>query len=306
MKCLVVQPIHADGLECLRAAGVTPVEAPTTRLPDLQPLLRDADAIITRNWGLPGEALALAPKLRVVGVHGTGTDRIDKAGLRKRGIALVSTPGSNARSVAEHCLALLLALARGVPGGHQAMQSGDFAYRERFKGRELFGARLGLWGWGHVSRAFAAMAPALGMHVTVHSRHANEAELAAMGCSLVPNLDDFLGGADVISLHGVPGDKPVLGAREIARMRPDAILLNTARGALVDEDALSAALRDGHLFGAALDVFSEEPLPVGSSLIGCPRLLLTPHIGGSTEAALRRTAQQVAQAVVAELLMEDR
>ena len=298
MTCVIVQPIHEAGLNVLRAAGIEALIAPSTDLADLAPLLSGARAVITRNWGFPAEAVALSPRLEVVGVHGAGIDCIAQDALTAREIALVSTPGANAQSVAEHALGLMLAVARGIPAGDEAMRAGDFGFRERFRGMELSGLCLGLWGWGAVSRAFAPMAQALGMEVLVFSGHADAGDLAARRISRAESLDELLANADVLSLHGRPGAGPVLGAAEISRMRAAAILVNTARGALVEEAALADALRAGRLFGAGLDVLSIEPPRPDTPLAGCPRLVLTPHVGGTTEAALRRTAQEVARRVV--------
>jgi phosphoglycerate dehydrogenase-like enzyme len=301
MKCVIIQPIHSAGLEVLRAGGVEPVFAPSTDLADLAPLLSRAEAVITRNWGFPAEAVALSPSLRVVGVHGSGTDRVAMTALRDRAIVLFNTPGTNAQSVAEHALALMLAVARGIPAGDNAMKTGDFAYRERFSGLELSGLCLGLWGWGSVAHALAPMGLGLGMEVLALSGHAGEDELTAMGVTPAKSVDHLLTASDVVSLHGRPGAGPVLGRTEISRMRAGAILINTARGALIDEEALGDALRAGHLFGAGLDVLTQEPPTPASPLLGCPRLILTPHIGGTTEAASRRTAQAVARKVVSAL-----
>jgi phosphoglycerate dehydrogenase-like enzyme len=149
------------------------------------------------------------------------------------------------------------------------------------------------------------MARALGMRVLVHSTHADPAALAAEGYEVARDVGDLLARADVLSLHGRPGPIPVLGRAEIAAMRPGAILVNTGRGALVDEAALAEALRAGRIFGAGLDVFTREPLPADSPLYGCPRLIMTPHVGGSTEAALIRTASTVARGIVAALRGQD-
>ncbi|MBF9036816.1 hydroxyacid dehydrogenase [Rhodobacterales bacterium HKCCE2091] len=298
MKCAIVQPIHRSGLELLRAGGVEPMEAASTGHDTLAPILAEADAAIVRNWGFPAAAFALAPRLKVIGVHGTGTDRIDMVIARARGIPVVATPGANAQSVAEHALALILAVARGVTEADRAMQAGDFAYRERVRGRELAGSTLGLWGWGEVSRRLAPMARAVGMEVLVLSAHADPAALAATGVGAARDAADLLARADVLSLHGRPGDRPILGAAEIAAMRPGAILVNTARGALVDEAALAAAVRGGHLSGAGLDVFTREPPDPDSPLRDCPGIVLTPHVGGTTEAAMRRMATGAARAVL--------
>lgn len=301
MTCVIIQPIHASGLEVLRAGGVEPVLASSTDLADLAPLLACAEAVITRNWGFPAEALALSPNLRVVGVYGSGTDRVAMIALRERAIELFSTPGTNAQSVAEHALGLMLAVARGIPAGDSAMKAGDFAFRERFAGLELSGLCLGLWGWGGVARALAPMAIGLGMKVLALSRHAGEDELAASGVAPARSVDQLLTESDLLSLHGRPGAGPILGRDQISRMRTGAIVINTARGALIDEGALADALRAGQLCGAGLDVLTQEPPASGSPLLGCPRLILTPHVGGTTEAASMRTAKAVAHKIVAAL-----
>jgi phosphoglycerate dehydrogenase-like enzyme len=301
--CVVIQPIDATGLDILRAGGIAVDQARSTDRHDLYPLLAGADAVITRNFGLPSEAMAQARRLRVVGVHGTGMDRVDLATARERGIRVVNTPGSNAQSVAEHALALMLAAARHLPDADRELRAGNFNWRltSRAYGIELSGRTLGLWGFGHVARRLARMAQGIGMQVIVLSAHADPAELAAQGLTAARDADDLLARADILSLHGLAGPRPVVGTRELALMRRGAILVNTARGALVDETALIAALENGQLRSAALDVFVPEPLPAGSPLTTCPNLILTPHIGGTTLQAMRTTAQDVARAVLAAL-----
>ncbi|WP_323040187.1 NAD(P)-dependent oxidoreductase [Gemmobacter sp.] len=297
-RCVLVQPIDASGVALLEGAGVQVVQAPDTALPVLAPLLGGADAVITRNWGFPAAAMDLAPRLRVIGSHGTGVDRIDLPAARARGIRVVNTPGANAPDVAELALGLMLALARQIGAADAAVRAGDAGWRLRSRGLALRGQCLGLWGWGHVARALAPMAQGLGMRVVVLSAHADPAELAALGLARAQDAADLLAQADVLSLHGVPGARPSLGADQLAALRPGALVVNTARGALVDEDALVLALQSGQLGGAALDVTVTEPLPMDSPLLSCPNLILTPHIGGSTDRALAATAQAVARAVL--------
>lgn len=299
--CVLVQPIAAAGVAALEAAGITLVQAPRPDLDALLPLLGEAVAVITRDAGLPAAAIAAAPRLRVIASHGSGTDRIDTAAAAARGIAVVATPGTNARSVAEHALALMLALARAIPAADRALRAGDFGWRDRHPGVELAGLRLGLLGWGHVARALAPMAQALGMEVRAHSRHAGARELARAGVRPEGDLDALLAGSDILSLHARPAGGPLIDAARLARMQPGAFLVNTARGALVDEAALAAALAAGRLGGAALDVFAPEPPAAASPLLSAPNLILTPHIGGTTAAALERTALAVAAAVIAAL-----
>ena len=296
--CVLVQPIDPAGIGLLQDAGVDVAVAPDTSLGSLAPLVARAAAVITRNWGFSGEAMALAPQLRVIGSHGTGVDRIDMAAARMRGIRVVNTPGANAPDVAELALALMLAAARQLPDASRALLAGNEDWRLGTRGLALGGRCLGLWGWGHVARALVPMAQGLGMRVLALSSHADMAELVAAGVERAADAADLLARADVLSLHGVPGAHPVLGAAELAALRPGALVINTARGALIDERALVQALHSGHLGGAALDVTVTEPLPAGHPFHTCPRLLLTPHIGASTDRGMARTAQLVARAVL--------
>jgi phosphoglycerate dehydrogenase-like enzyme len=298
--CVIVQPIHPAGVALLRAAGLSVAEAPAPDLDTLRPLLAEARAVITRNAGFSAAAMAAAPGLRVISSHGTGTDAIDRAEAARRGIQVCNTPGANARAVAEHALALILAAAKLLPQAEAALRAGDFGYRDRHATTELAGRTLGLVGFGHVARLLAAMGACLGMRVLVASAHAGAAELAALGAAAA-DLDRICAEADVLSLHAVPRGAPLFDAARLARLRPGAILVNTARGALVDEAALARALHDGRLGAAALDVFRHEPLPQDSPLLAAPNLILTPHMAGSAEAAQRRTAEAAARNVLAAL-----
>ena len=162
----------------------------------------------------------------------------------------------------------------------------------------MSGCRLGLVGYGHVARKLAKLAKGLGMTVAVHSKHASDADLAADGVLCAASLDNLLASVQVVSLHGLPGSTPVLDEALLSKLRTDAILINTARGVLIDEAALAAALREGRIAAAGLDVFSCEPLPCDSPLLDCPNVVLTPHIGGSGVEARERTALEVARKVV--------
>lgn len=296
--CVVVQPISRPGVDMLRRAGLSVFEAPSTALDVLRPHLATARAAITRNEGLTADAIDAAPMLELIAAHGTGTDRIDIAAARARGIRIVSTPGANARAVAEHALMLILACAKCLSEADAAIRRGDWVQRDRLVPAEIEGRTLGLVGWGHVSRLLTKMARGLGLRVLCHSRHASAADLAANGAEYVRDLVELLTSADILSLHGRPDSAPVLGAAELGRLRPHAIVVNTARGALIEEVALADALRAGRLAAAGLDVFEQEPLPPSSALLDCPNLILTPHIAGVTAEARARTSLAVARKVI--------
>ena len=300
---VIPQPIHPDGVDLLRRAGLWVFEAPDPSLAVLSPHLARARAVITRNLGFCARAMAAAPHLRVIVSHGTGTDAIDTREAAARGIAVFNTPGTNARSVAEQALALMLACARSIPAADRAVRAGDFAFRERARPVELGGRVLGLIGYGRTARALAGLAQGIGMKVLACSAHASASGMAADGVTVMRDADALMGAADVVSLHGIPGQAPVFDAARLARMRPGAILINTARGALVDAGALIAALQSGHLRAAALDVFASEPLAADDPLCrcDCPGLILTPHMGGSADEARVRTATAAALQVIAGL-----
>jgi len=296
---VIVQPISRVAVDSIRQAGFSVFESPSPALEDMRADLAEARAVITRNAGFSRRHLEAAPRLKVIGVHGTGTDRVDIEGARARGIPVLNTPGTNARAVAEHALALTLALAKSLFPADAALRSGHFGFRNHAPVFELAGRRLGLLGWGRVAREFAGFGTALGMQVAVCSAHADTAELRALGIEAVPDPDRLCVVSDVLSLHGVPGAGPVIDARRIGLMRKGALLINTARAALVDTEALVEALRAGHLGGAGIDVFATEPpTPDDPLLAPCPNLILTPHIGGTAREALERTALAVARQVL--------
>ena len=300
-RCLIVQPIHADGLAALRTAGV---EAVPASAPDMATVAREivgCDAVITRNAGLDRAAIDAASRLRVIGNHGVGLDPVDVAYASALGIPVVFTPAANAVAVAEHAVALVLAVAKQLLDADRATRAGDFGFKYRRRIHELHGTTLGVVGFGRIGRLTAeALVRGFGMRLLVHDPSAPDAAIAALGGTRAPSLAALLGASDVISLH-VPlrdSTRGMIGAHELALCRPDAILVNTARGAVVDEDALVAALREGRLAGAGLDVYASEAMPPDHPLLNLPNTVLTPHVGASSDAAGRRTAVQVAEQVV--------
>ncbi len=295
--CLVVQPIATPGLELLRSAGLSVGTPKTTDFTALEAHLATARAVITRNHGLSASEIAAAPNLEVIVSHGAGIDAIDRSAAEARRIPVTSTPGANTIAVAEHTMALILACARQIPLADQATRDGDFDFRYRQTGFELAGKTLGLVGYGRIARSVASLARAFGMHVIAVTDHASEAELVSDG--VVPvEMDALCARSDIVSLHCVPDRNRKLDAARIDALRKGAIVINTARGSLLDETALVAALQNGKLSGAALDVFSSEPPPNDSPLLACPRLILTPHVGGSAQEALDRTAIAAAGKVI--------
>jgi len=265
----------------------------------------DADALIVRNrTRVDASLLAAAPKLCVVGRLGVGLENIDLAACEARGVAVKPATGANTQSVVEYVVASMLILRRGAFASTDDMVTGAWPRADLGQGGEVSGLTLGLLGYGAIARAVGAVARALGMNVAAHDPFLapdDPAWSGARSCS----LDALLEGADVLSLH-VPitdGTAGLLGAEALAKMKPGAILINTARGGIVDETALARALANGHLGGAALDVFEDEPLGEASAAVfkGCPNLILTPHIAGVTHDANVRVSRVTVENVNAVL-----
>ena len=272
---------------------------------ELRRELRNADALIVRNRTQVDPALlAAAPLLRVVGRLGVGLDNIDVAACAARGIEVIPATGANAQAVAEYVIAAAMVLRRGAFGATADVASGGWPRAALSEGRELGGATLGLIGFGGIGRLTGRLGRALGMHAIGFDVQLPDAsDVWQREDTRACTLDEVVADADVVSLH-VPlsaGTRNLMNAARIATMKPDAILINTSRGGIVDETALAAALREGRLVGAALDVFAREPLAAGSPLADCPNLLLTPHIAGVTRESNRRVSSLIAEKVAAAL-----
>jgi D-3-phosphoglycerate dehydrogenase len=297
--CLIVQPIHPVGSELLNAAGFMPRLASESDMTAVAREVGDAVAVFTRSAGLDAAAMNAAPRLRAIGSHGVGVNAIDVGHATELGIPVFNTPDANRAAVAEHTFALMFAVARRLAGADRAARAVDFDFKYHAPLADLSGKVLGIVGFGGIGRRVAAIAKAFGMHVLVASDSA-VAEVRALGYEAV-TLDALLSRADIVSLHRplLPQAKPLLGDRELRLMKPSAIIINTARGGLIDEAAMVRALTQRTIAGAGLDVFVSEQMPKDHPLLSAPNTVLTPHIAGSSEDALRRTAEQLVERLVA-------
>jgi D-3-phosphoglycerate dehydrogenase / 2-oxoglutarate reductase len=303
---LLSENIHADGKALLEQhADVRIASAPDEAT--LREEARDADAIILRSRGyVSARVMDGASRLRVIGRHGVGVDNVDIAAATARGVQVVNVPDANVTSVAEHVVGMILSLARHIRQADRAVRSGDWVQRDRDLGMELTGGTLGVVGLGTIGQAVARMCHAAFDMTILYSdtepRPRAEKALAAHRLT----LDELLGAADVVTLH-VPllsSTRDLVGRRELEIMRPGALLVNTSRGGVVDEFALTEALHEGRLGGAAIDVFAEEPPPLVHPLLACDRVLLTPHSAAMTEQASKRMAR-VAEDILAVLEGEE-
>jgi D-3-phosphoglycerate dehydrogenase len=258
------------------------------RAEELLELLPGKDAIITGTDELTAEVIHAANRLKTIVKHGVGLETIDLDAARARGIVVSATPGIIHDSVADLTLALLLAVARNIVSAHQSTRAGS--WKPTF-GLELKNKVMGIVGLGQIGKSVCERAQAFGMKVIAHDPYPDREYAAAHGVDLVP-LQALLSSSDVVSLHA-PAETAgmaLLGARELGNMKRSAILINTARGILVDEDALVSALKEGLLAGAGLDTFVNEP-PTGSALLGLENVVLTPHLGGRTIDGQRRLGE---------------
>jgi D-3-phosphoglycerate dehydrogenase len=298
----LVQPIHASGVDRLRAAGLAVRQASASDMATVAAEIGEAQVAVTRNVGLSAAAMDAAPALRLVVVHGVGYDRVDVAHAATRGIAVCNTPVANAQSVAEHAVALMLALARRLLAADRIVREGRFEAKYGLGLEDLHGKLLGIVGCGRVGIRTAALArSAFRMRVLGYSPSADPARLRSRGIEPCADLGRVLERADVVSLHAAlrPATCGLIGRAELARMPPHALLVNTARGALVDEAALVEALATRRIAGAGLDVFTAEPVPIGHPLLALDNVVLSPHVAGSSEQALAATAAEVARAILA-------
>ena len=268
--------------------------------------LANANALIVRSsTTVDEELLAAAPNLQVIGRAGVGVDNINLGAATARGIPVINAPAGNTVSAAEHTMALILAVARRVAAADRSLRDGEWD-RSRFAGTELRGKVLGLVGAGRIGGEVVKRARAFGMRVIVYDPYLTPERAAKLGVVRV-EFAELIPRADVITLHLplTPVTEGLIGREELASMKPTALLVNVARGGIVDEDALVDALEAGELAGAALDVFLEEPLPEDSRLRSAPGVVLTPHLGAATAEAQELVASEIAQGIRAALLDGD-
>lgn len=302
MKIVITEFMDGAAVDSLRERYTVVYDpALVDRRADLLGLLNDAPALIVRNrTQVDAEILAAAPLLRVVGRLGVGLDNIDVPACRARGIEVIPATGANALAVAEYVVATVMTLLRGATLSSAEVAAGKWPRARLSEGRETAGRTLGLVGFGGIGQLTAHLAQALGMRVVAYDPllPADAPAWAAYGVGR-RELDELLAESDAVSLH-VPLTEQTRGlmdATRIGRMKAEAVLVNTARGGIVDEAALAEALKSGKLAGAALDVFEREPLPDGSPLAAAPNLILTPHIGGVTRESNTRVSTMIAAKV---------
>jgi D-3-phosphoglycerate dehydrogenase len=297
MRVLVAEPLAREGVELLGRQHEVD-ERPGLSRDELCAAIGDYDALVVRSQvKVDAELIAAGRRLVVVGRAGVGVDNVDLDAATRAGITVVNAPTGNTIAAAEHTLALLFALARHIAAADASVRRGEWK-RSQFTGTELRGKTLGIVGLGKIGQAIADRARALEMRVLGADPYVTPEQAALHGVELT-DQETLFGTADVVTVH-VPltrATRGLIGTQTLARMKPGALLLNVARGGVVDEAAVADALREGRLAGAAIDVFAAEP-PAGSPLLDAPNTVLTPHLGASTEEAQVLVAEEVADQVL--------
>ncbi|HUP54604.1 MAG TPA: phosphoglycerate dehydrogenase, partial [Methylomirabilota bacterium] len=297
MRVLVAEAVAQEGIDLLAAAHQVDERLGCTR-EELAALLPDYDALIVRSQvQVDAELIAAGSRLVVIGRAGVGVDNVDLEAATRAGITVVNAPTGNTIAAAEHTLALLYGVARRTAAADASVRRGEWK-RGQFTGLELRGRTLGIVGLGKIGQAIADRARAMEMVVLGVDPYVSAEQAANHGVELV-DFDTMLSRADVVTVH-VPltrATKGLIGKAAISKLRPGAIVLNVARGGIVDEAAVAEALASGHLAGAGIDVFDAEP-PVDSPLLTAPNTLLTPHLGASTAEAQVLVAEEVAAQVL--------
>jgi D-3-phosphoglycerate dehydrogenase/(S)-sulfolactate dehydrogenase len=295
-RVLVSDDLSPEAVKILRDAGLE-VDVKVGLKPEaLEAIIGDYDALAVRSaTKVTARLLEKASRLRVVGRAGVGVDNVDLEAATRRGVVVMNTPGGSSTAVAELALAMILALFRRVASATASVKAGKWE-KKRFQGRELAGKTLGVVGIGNIGSILVDRCLAMKMKVVAYDPFISPEAAARLGVTLT-DLDGIWREADAISLHVPLTDQTrnMINAASLARMKPGAVLVNCARGGIVDEAALAAALASGHLGGAALDVFDAEPPPADHPLLGLDTVVLTPHLGASTEEAQVAVAVAVAE-----------
>ena len=297
MNVLVAEPMAAAGLELLKAQQGWNIIVSNPK--EYSQHLAEADALVVRSAvQVTPAVLQAAPKLRVIGRAGVGVDNVDLEAATAAGVLVMNTPGGNAVSVAEHTLALMLSMARSIPQASASTKAGKWE-KKKFLGSELRGKVLGIVGLGSVGREVVSRARAFGMRITAYDPFVTSLIASDLDVSLV-TLDELFGSSDYITLHVslTPDTENLLSELAFAKMKTGVRIVNCARGELIDDRALSAAIESGKVAGASLDVFTVEPTTAEYPLFSLPQITATPHIGGSTEEAQEIVGVRIAEQMV--------
>lgn len=297
---LIAGKIHDDGLAIVeKAKGISFDYVTEISYDSYAPLLEKADGLIIRTQPLPAETIMAAHKLQIVSRHGVGYDAVHLPSLNERGIPLTIVGDVNSKPVAEHAMMMILGLAKRVRIYDGATRDGRWSYRNSFDAIELDGKTLLVIGFGRIGRNVARMASSFGMVIHAYDPMQTHDMIRATGANPVENLRAGLALADFVTIHAPKiGDKPLIGRDELKAMKPSAFIVNTARGGMIDENALCDALEAKELAGAGIDVFVDEPPTMGHRLFTRAEVILSPHSASLTSEAAQRMAVMSVQNVI--------
>jgi D-3-phosphoglycerate dehydrogenase / 2-oxoglutarate reductase len=299
LHVLIAGKLHPAGLARMKSAeGYTFDYVEEVSEPSYAPLIDRAHALVIRTQPLSAATIARGDRLKLVSRHGVGYDSVDLAALNKRRISLCIAGDTNSLSVAEHSMMLILACAKQALRADRAVRDGTWKWRDRLQATEISGKRLLIVGYGRAGRKLADMAKGFDMQLRAFDPYLADRGWPLGAVSPVSTLAEGLAWADIISLNVPKAEKPLIGAEEFALLQPGAILVNTARGGVVDEGALAAALSGGRVAAAGLDVFDDEPPATNHPLFACDQVILSPHIAGVTQQASERMAVTSVQNVI--------
>jgi D-3-phosphoglycerate dehydrogenase len=299
---LVPAPIHPAGVALLATMfDVVEVDHYSISQQELDDALAQADAVIVRSAPITADALARADRLKIISKHGIGLDSIDLDAASEHGILVTNTVGSNSSSVAEHTVALMLGVLHDIPAVDREVRRAAYSQPGTVVSGDLSGARVGIVGLGNIGRRVARICSGgFGAAVSAFDPYVSAATMAEVGVDRVGTLEELLADRDVVTLH-LPltaETRHLIGAAELRAMRPDAVLVNAARGGIVDESALLEVMTSGHLRGAGIDVLDHEPPRASEPLFACDRIIFSPHIAAGSAQVREITALAAAQAAI--------
>ena len=300
-KVVISHRLHDDGMTVLENAGaevvITNSGDPKVMLPDLL----DAEGLIIRIGSIDRETMLQCKNLKVIGRPGVGVDDVDVETATELGIPVVIAPGANTRSVAEHAFMLMLACAKDLVYSDRELRKGNFNVRSSYKAYEIKGKTLGLVGYGHIGSILAEMSAAIGMKVIVYDPFVQPQTIKEKGYQYEAEIDEVMKAADIVSVHVPLTEKTrgMIGEKELRLMKPTGIVINCARGGIVDEEALGNALENNWIHSAATDVFANEPVTPAEPLFQHDHMIVTPHMAGQTKEAASGVATMAAEGVMA-------
>lgn len=298
-RVLVAGKLHPSGLELLNGeSGLTLDYIEEVSTESLEPMIYQADALLIRTQHLPADIIEKSERLKIVSRHGVGFDAVDVDALNERHIPLTIVADVNSRTVAEHAMMLMLATGKRLLRYNEAAHGENWNHRNSLESEELYDKTLLIIGFGRIGRHLARMAEVFGMKVVVHDPFLPPEQVGMDEVVIQPDLTYALGSADFVSVHVPKTDAPILGAEELKALKSSAIVINTARGGVIDENALVEALSSGQLAGAGMDVFEDEPPSAGHPLSQLDQVILTPHSAGMTRECAERMAISSAQNII--------